>query len=73
MAKVLIVEDDEVIARGMAEHLRAAGFDPIAVGAGGPEMLRHPACDDLVVLDDQNLCHRAYDSGEGGSNPVNER
>ena len=34
VAKVLIVEDDEVIARGMAEHLQAAGFDAIAVGAG---------------------------------------
>ena len=29
MPKVLIVEDDEVIAEGMARHLGAAGFDPI--------------------------------------------
>ena len=29
MAKVLIVEDDEVIAQGMAGHLSAAGFDPL--------------------------------------------
>ena len=28
MAKVLIVEDDTVIADGMARHLGAAGFDP---------------------------------------------
>jgi len=34
VTKVLIVEDDEVIARGMADHLRAAGFDPVAVGRG---------------------------------------
>ncbi len=31
---MLIVEDDEVIARGMADHLRAAGFDPVSVGSG---------------------------------------
>ena len=29
MTKVLIVEDDEVIADGMARHLAAAGFDPV--------------------------------------------
>jgi two-component system alkaline phosphatase synthesis response regulator PhoP len=34
VTKVLIVEDDEVIAHGMADHLRAAGFDPVAVGRG---------------------------------------
>jgi DNA-binding response OmpR family regulator len=34
MPKVLIVEDDEVIARGMSEHLAAAGFDPVAVQSG---------------------------------------
>ena len=27
--KVLIIEDDDVIARGMASHLNAAGFDPL--------------------------------------------
>ena len=31
LAKVLIVEDDEVIAQGMARHLAAAGFDPLWV------------------------------------------
>ena len=52
MPKVLIVEDDEVIARGMAEHLRAAGFDPIAVGAGevGLARLRYEN-PDVCVLD----------------------
>jgi DNA-binding response OmpR family regulator len=34
VAKVLIVEDDEVIARGMSDHLQAAGFDPLVVGRG---------------------------------------
>ncbi len=28
------------------------------VEPGGLEMLHHPACDDLVVLDDQDLGHR---------------
>jgi DNA-binding response OmpR family regulator len=50
--KVLIVEDDEVIARGMADHLRAAGFDPIAVTRGevGMARLRYEK-PDVCVLD----------------------
>ena len=40
MAKVLIVEDDEVIAQGMARHLSAAGFDPLWVGKGEAGMAR---------------------------------
>jgi two-component system, OmpR family, alkaline phosphatase synthesis response regulator PhoP len=52
MAQVLIVEDDEVIAQGMARHLAEAGFDPVAVGTGdrGLAQLRygHP---DVCVLD----------------------
>src|SRR5215467_8932285 len=52
MAKILIVEDDDVIARGMSEHLKAAGFDPIAVGAGevGLARLRYEN-PDVCVLD----------------------
>ena len=52
VAKILIVEDDDVIARGMADHLRAAGFDPIAVGAGevGLARLRYEN-PDVCVLD----------------------
>ena len=52
MAKILIVEDDEVIARGMSEHLKAAGFDPIAVGVGevGLARLRYEN-PDVCVLD----------------------
>ena len=52
MAKVLIVEDDAVIADGMARHLAAAGFDPVVVGKGehGLARLRFER-PDVVVLD----------------------
>jgi DNA-binding response OmpR family regulator len=40
MAKVLIVEDDAVIADGMAKHLAAAGFDPVVVGKGDQGLAR---------------------------------
>ena len=52
MAKVLIVEDDEVIADGMARHLSAAGFDPVRVGRGdqGLARLRYEQ-PDVCVLD----------------------
>src|SRR5436305_14112845 len=40
MAKVLIVEDDAVIADSMAKHLAAAGFDPIVVGKGDQGLAR---------------------------------
>jgi DNA-binding response OmpR family regulator len=52
MAKVLIVEDDEVIARGMARHLEAAGFDPLWVNKGeqGLARLRFER-PDVCVLD----------------------
>src|ERR671938_2122408 len=40
MAKVLIVEDDAVIAEGMAQHLAAAGFDPVVVGKGDQGLAR---------------------------------
>src|SRR5918999_2063462 len=52
MPKVLIVEDDEVIGRGMAEHLNAAGFDALVVAKGDQGLARlryeHP---DVCVLD----------------------
>lgn len=52
MAKVLIVEDDAVIADGMARHLSAAGFAPIVVPKGDQGLARlrfeRP---DVVVLD----------------------
>ena len=52
MAKVLIVEDDEVIAEGMARHLSAAGFDPLRVAKGeaGLARLRFER-PDVCVLD----------------------
>src|SRR5438874_3225865 len=52
MAKVLIVEDDAVIADGMAQHLAAAGFDPVVAGKGdvGLARLRFER-PDVVVLD----------------------
>jgi DNA-binding response OmpR family regulator len=40
MAKVLIVEDDELIAKGMATHLAKAGFDPLWVGNGEAGLAR---------------------------------
>jgi DNA-binding response OmpR family regulator len=49
---VLIVEDDEVIGRGMAGHLTNAGFDPLLVTRGevGLARLRYERAD-VVVLD----------------------
>ena len=51
MAKVLIVEDDEVIAKGMTRHLTAAGFDPLWVdkGEAGLARLRYERPDVLVL------------------------
>src|SRR6266516_6600132 len=52
MAKVLIVEDDEVIGQGMANHLSLAGFDPLlaAKGETGLARLRFER-PDVCVLD----------------------
>ena len=51
MPKVLIVEDDDVIAQGMARHLSAAGFDATWVGNGeqGLARLRHEKPDACVL------------------------
>jgi DNA-binding response OmpR family regulator len=51
MAKVLIVEDDSVIAEAMARHLAAAGFEPIVVPKGdqGLARLRFERPDVLVL------------------------
>jgi DNA-binding response OmpR family regulator len=52
VARVLIVEDDEVIAQGMARHLAVAGFDPTCVSKGDQGLARlrfeHP---EVCVLD----------------------
>src|SRR5271156_3872841 len=52
MGKILIVEDDNVIADGMARHLTAAGLDPVVVGRGelGLARLRFEN-PDVCVLD----------------------
>ena len=52
MPKVLIVEDDDVIADGMARHLSAAGFDAVSVAKGeqGLARLRYER-PDVCVLD----------------------
>src|SRR5579862_6279823 len=52
VSKILIVEDDAVIADGMARHLAAAGFEPLVVGRGEVGLARlrfeNP---DVCVLD----------------------
>jgi two-component system alkaline phosphatase synthesis response regulator PhoP len=52
MAKVLLIEDDEVIAQAMVRHLQAAGHEPKWVGKGeqGLAALRYEA-PDVCVLD----------------------
>ena len=76
MAKVLIVEDDEVIAQGMARHLAAAGFDAVWVDKGeqGLARLRFEKPDvcvlDLMLpgLDGWRLIEAAR--GEGIGTPI---
>jgi two-component system alkaline phosphatase synthesis response regulator PhoP len=52
MPKVLIIEDDDVIADAMSRHLVSAGFDPVWVNKGESGLARlryeHP---DVCVLD----------------------
>jgi DNA-binding response OmpR family regulator len=52
VAKVLIIEDDDVIAQGMARHLTNAGFDAVGVANGetGLARLRYEQ-PDVCVLD----------------------
>jgi DNA-binding response OmpR family regulator len=52
MPKVLIIEDDDVIAQGMATHLGAEGFDAVVVGKGeqGLARLRYEQ-PDVCILD----------------------
>jgi DNA-binding response OmpR family regulator len=52
VAKVLIIEDDDVIAQGMATHLSSAGFDALWVdqGEAGLARLRYEQ-PDVCVLD----------------------
>jgi two-component system alkaline phosphatase synthesis response regulator PhoP len=52
VAKILLIEDDEVIAKAMAQHLESAGFDPLWVNKGeaGLARLRFER-PDVCVLD----------------------
>jgi two-component system alkaline phosphatase synthesis response regulator PhoP len=52
LAKILIIEDDDVIAQGMARHLQSAGYDAVAVANGetGLARLRYER-PDVCVLD----------------------
>ena len=76
MAKVLIVEDDEVIAQGMARHLSAAGLDSTIVdnGDAGLARLRFERPDVCVVdlmlprVDGWRLIEQAR--GEGIGTPI---
>jgi DNA-binding response OmpR family regulator len=73
MAKILIVEDDEVIAKGMASHLAAAGFEPswVSNGVSGLARLRYDQPDVCVVdlmlpaLDGWKLIEAARAAGIG--------
>src|SRR3989441_13077151 len=73
MPKVLIVEDDEVIAQGMARHLGAAGFDATWVPNGdqGLARLRYEKPDACVLdlmlpgLDGWKLIETARSEGIG--------
>jgi DNA-binding response OmpR family regulator len=76
MAKVLIVEDDQVIAQGMASHLSAAGLDSTIVdnGDAGLARLRFERPDVCVVdlmlprVDGWRLIEQAR--GEGIGTPI---
>jgi DNA-binding response OmpR family regulator len=52
VAKILLIEDDEVIAKAMSQHLESAGFDPLWVtkGEAGLARLRFEQ-PDVCVLD----------------------
>ena len=73
VTKVLIVEDDELIAEGMAQHLAAAGLEPVRVGGGevGLARLRYERPDVLVLdlmlpgLDGWGLIETARAEGIG--------
>jgi DNA-binding response OmpR family regulator len=76
MARVLIVEDDEVIGRAIADHLRLEGFDALLTSSGenGLARLRYERLDvcvlDLMLpgLDGWSLIETAR--GEGIGTPI---
>jgi DNA-binding response OmpR family regulator len=73
MARVLIVEDDDVIGREMTRHLESAGHAPVWVGKGstGLARLRHEHYDvcvlDLMLpgIDGWSVIQTARDEGIG--------
>ena len=73
MPKVLIVEDDEVIAQAMARHLEAGGFDPVTVARGDLALarLRYERADACVLdlmlpeIDGWRLIETARSEGIG--------
>ena len=73
VTKVLIVEDDDLIAEAMAQHLAAAGLEPVRVGAGeiGLARLRYERPDVLVLdlmlpgIDGWSLIETARSEGIG--------
>ena len=76
MTKVLIIEDDDVIAQGMARHLQSAGFDAVGVSNGEtglalPRFERPDVCVlDLMLpgLDGWKVIEQAR--GEGIGTPI---
>jgi DNA-binding response OmpR family regulator len=73
MPKVLIVEDDEIVAKSMSRHLAAAGFDPLWVDRGEQGIARlrfeNPSVCvlDLMLpgVDGWRLIEQARDEGIG--------
>jgi DNA-binding response OmpR family regulator len=52
MMKVLVVEDDQVIAQGIVQHLNAEGFEAVSVAGGEPGLARlRYEKPDVCVLD----------------------
>jgi DNA-binding response OmpR family regulator len=78
VGKILIVEDDSVIADSMARHLSTAGFDPIVVGRGelGLARLRFENPDvcvlDLMLpeLDGRAVIRAVRRDEEAGATPI---
>jgi DNA-binding response OmpR family regulator len=76
VSRILIIEDDDVIAQGMARHLQAAGFDAVGVANGetGLARLRYERPDvcvlDLMLpgLDGWKVIEQAR--GEGIGTPI---
>jgi len=67
VAKVLIIEDDNVIADAMARHLAAGGFDPLVVGRGelGLARLRFENPDVCVLGSDAARARRLEADRDG--------